>query len=209
MKEKILKHLHFLKNDFRGEISAIYSFLYLTINKFFWTIYNKVDCGMRKISIGKKSTFYGKSYFFRRQCSSITIGSNCTFNSGSKLNLIGVNKRCTISTIEPDAKIVIKSNCSFSGTAISAFKKVELGENVRCGANTFITDSDWHLDDPRSGEPSEVIIGDNVWLGLNVVVLKGVHIGENSVIGAGSVVTKDIPSNVIAAGSPCKIIRYI
>ena len=54
-----------------------------------------------------------------------------------------------------------------------------------------------------------VTIGDNVWLGGNVVVNPGVTIGQGTIIGAGSVVTKDIPSNVIAAGNPCKVIREI
>ena len=54
-----------------------------------------------------------------------------------------------------------------------------------------------------------VVIGDNVWLGANTIVLPGVTIGENSVIGAGSVVTKDIPANVVAFGSPCKVYREI
>uniref|UniRef100_UPI00301C5769 DapH/DapD/GlmU-related protein n=3 Tax=Bacteria TaxID=2 RepID=UPI00301C5769 len=52
-------------------------------------------------------------------------------------------------------------------------------------------------------------IGDNVWIGANSVVLPGVKIGENSVIGAGSVVTKDIPSNVVAVGNPCRVLREI
>ena len=55
----------------------------------------------------------------------------------------------------------------------------------------------------------EVIIGDNVWLGGNTVVCPGVHIGSNVVIGAGSVVTKDIPDWCVAAGNPCKVIRKI
>lgn len=80
---------------------------------------------------------------------------------------------------------------------------------MRCGANTLITDGDWHQDDPRSGELRPVNIGDNVWLGVNVTVLKGVTIGENTVMGAGSLVVKDIPANVIAAGNPCKVIKFI
>ena len=55
----------------------------------------------------------------------------------------------------------------------------------------------------------EVTIGDNVWIGGNTVILPGVHIGSNTVIGAGSVVTKDIPDWVVAAGNPCKVIRQI
>ncbi|WP_238555186.1 DapH/DapD/GlmU-related protein [Chryseobacterium sp. P1-3] len=52
-------------------------------------------------------------------------------------------------------------------------------------------------------------VGDNVWLGGNVVVLPGVSIGNNSVIGAGSVVTKDIPDNVVAVGNPCTVVKSI
>ena len=55
----------------------------------------------------------------------------------------------------------------------------------------------------------EVTIGDNVWVGGNTVICPGVHIGSNTVIGAGSVVTKDIPDWVVAAGNPCKVIRRI
>ncbi len=54
-----------------------------------------------------------------------------------------------------------------------------------------------------------VHIGKNCWLGANVIVLSGVTIGDNSVIGAGSVVNKDIPSNVVAVGNPCKVLRQI
>jgi acetyltransferase-like isoleucine patch superfamily enzyme len=114
-----------------------------------------------------------------------------------------------ISTIGKGAIIEIGDNCGFSGTVIGAALHIKLGNNVRCGANTLITDSDWHTDDYRTGKDKEVIIEDNVWLGYGVKVLKGVHIGNNSLIGANSVVTKDIPANVIAAGNPCKVIKQI
>ncbi len=54
-----------------------------------------------------------------------------------------------------------------------------------------------------------ITVGDNVWIGGNAVILPGVTIGRNSVIGAGSVVTKDIPDNVVAVGNPCKVIKHI
>ena len=96
-----------------------------------------------------------------------------------------------------------------SGTVIGCANYIKIGNNVRCGANTLITDTDWHTDDLRTSENKDVIIDDNVWLGYGVKVLKGVHIGRNSVIGAGSIVTHDIPANVIAAGNPCRIIKTI
>jgi acetyltransferase-like isoleucine patch superfamily enzyme len=114
-----------------------------------------------------------------------------------------------ISTMTREAQIRVGSGCGFSGTVIAAFKEIMLGSNLICGANTLITDSDWHSEDSRSGTPVPVIIGDNVWLGVNATVLKGVTIGENSVIGAGSVVTGDIPPDVIAAGNPCRVLRSV
>jgi len=161
------------------------------------------------IKFGDNLRFDGRCYFKRYPKSMIKIGDNCVFRSRINSNLIGINRPCSISTLTPEAKIEIGNNCGFSGTVIGAIKLIKLGNNVRCGANTLITDSDWHLDDIRSGKPKEVIIGDNVWIGINSIVLKGVIIGENTVIGANSVVVKSIESNVIAAGNPCRVIRKL
>lgn len=75
------------------------------------------------------------------------------------------------------------------------------------GANTSIGDRDDHPE--RLGtSPQPVHIGNNVFIGMHCIVMKGVTIGDNSIIGAGSIVTKDIPANCIAAGVPCKVIKY-
>lgn len=163
------------------------------------------------IKIGRNIKFDGKCHFERFPGTEIIIGDNCEFRSRINSNLIGINRPCVLTTQMSDfkARIEIGKNCGFSGTVIGAFKSIKIGDNVRLGANTLITDSDWHTDDPRIGESSSVIIGDNVWLGVNCVVLKGVTIGENTIIGANSVVTKNIPANVIAAGNPCKIIKEL
>ena len=139
----------------------------------------------------------------------VVIGNRCRFNSSFKSNLIGINHKCIISTHLEGSEILIGEKCGFSGTVIACFKSIVIGNHVRCGANTVITDSDWHLDDPRVGPPRPIVIKDNVWLGYNVVVLKGVTIGENSIIGAGSVVVSDIPANVVAAGNPCVVVKHL
>jgi maltose O-acetyltransferase len=83
-----------------------------------------------------------------------------------------------------------------------------------CGANVTITDTDWHPVDWRDrvngqAKAAPVVIGDDVWLGMNVTILKGVEIGNQSVIGAGSVVTRSIPAGVIAAGQPAVVVREL
>ncbi|HHT39521.1 MAG: sugar O-acetyltransferase [Acholeplasmatales bacterium] len=91
--------------------------------------------------------------------------------------------------------------------------KVIIGNNVLLGPNVSLYTAG-HPIDPLIRTSNleygkKIIIGDNVWLGGNVIVNPGVKIGDNSVIGSGSVVTKEIPSNVVAAGNPCRVIRKI
>jgi acetyltransferase-like isoleucine patch superfamily enzyme len=161
------------------------------------------------VQLGNSTGFNGKCYFKRYPGSTIIIGNDCEFLSKPNANLIGIDRPCMVSTLTETALLQVGNNCGFSGTVIGAFTTIKIGNNVRCGANTLITDSDWHPGDPRVGEAKPVTIGDNVWLGINVVVLKGVEIGENTVIGANSLVTKSIPANVIAAGNPCKEIAKL
>jgi acetyltransferase-like isoleucine patch superfamily enzyme len=91
--------------------------------------------------------------------------------------------------------------------------KVIIGKNVLFGPNVGLYTAGHPLEVGPRVEGIEfaypIRIGDNVWLGGNVVVVPGVTIGENAVIGAGSVVTKDIPANCVAVGNPCRVIRQI
>lgn len=161
------------------------------------------------VELGKRCRFYGRMKFKKAHTATIRIGSGCTFRSKPTSNLIGIDRPCIFSALMPEAELTIGPGCGFSGTVIGAFRSIRLGKGIRCGANTLITDSDWHPGDPRSSEPRPIVIEDNVWLGAGSTVMKGVTIGRNSVIGAGSVVTKDIPADVIAAGNPCRIIRKL
>lgn len=90
---------------------------------------------------------------------------------------------------------------------------VVFGDNVFIGPNCSFYTAEHPLDVKQRNEGLEyalpISVGNNVWLGGNVVVLAGVTIGDNTVIGAGSVVTKDIPANVVAVGNPCKVLKVV
>lgn len=97
-------------------------------------------------------------------------------------------------------------------TFLDAIESVKIGRDVAIGPNCYITDHDHGSDSSKPPLGQEMIakptaIGDWVWLGANVTVLKGVSIGERTIVGAGSVVTKSLPANVIAAGVPARVLR--
>lgn len=110
--------------------------------------------------------------------------------------------------IEVGEKFYINHNCVILDCA-----KVKFGNNVligpNCGFYTANHPIDCELRNAGLENAKPITVGNNVWIGGGVTVLMGVTIGDNTVIGAGSVVTKDIPSNVVAAGNPCKIIKYL
>lgn len=112
-----------------------------------------------------------------------------------------------------DGEITIGDYVMISpGCRISSGHSITIGHSVMMANGVYIADSDWHGVYDRTARPIEhtpIIIHDNVWLGDGVTVLKGVTIGENSVIGANSTVTKDIPANVIAAGSPARVVKEL
>lgn len=174
---------------------------------------NRFSAYVWGVQLGKCCRFFGRLLFRRAEYSTISIGDNCTFRSSVRSNQVGINRPCMISTLGKDAVIRIGSGCGLSGTVIGAAQRIEIGNNVLFGANSTITDTDWHGIAPdkrrEPGAAAAVIIEDNVWIGLNATVLKGVTIGKNSIIGAGSIVTRSIPANVIASGQPAKVIKNL
>jgi acetyltransferase-like isoleucine patch superfamily enzyme len=167
------------------------------------------------IEISLSSQFFGLPHFKRYPGSMIQIGKQCRFRSDFSSNLVGINRPCGISTHSKRAQIIIGNNCGFSGSIVGAYEKIEIGNGVIAGANTTITDFDWHSVNPANrstgGEmrSAPILIEDNVWLGLNCLILKGVTIGENTIVGANAVVASSLPANVIAAGNPARVLHTL
>jgi acetyltransferase-like isoleucine patch superfamily enzyme len=98
------------------------------------------------------------------------------------------------------------------GVRISAATEILVGESCMLAQGVFVTDSDWHGVYDRSlaiGNTASVSVGNNSWIGDSAIICKGVHIGENSIVGAGSVVVRDIPANAVAAGNPASVLKYL
>lgn len=150
--------------------------------------------------------------------SRVQIGERCVLCSDSQINALGVNHPVVLRTLSPGAEIVIGADTGMSGGSICAAASIRIGAGCLIGANVTLADTDFHALNPSSRRynrnPDDIgvapiVIGDNVFIGADTFVLKGVRIGKNSVIGAGSVVTRDVPENAVAAGNPATVIRLI
>lgn len=172
------------------------------------TIVTKVKLKLWKVPYGKHLKVRGGLIVYKSNGTSITIGDDVVFNSSSRYNFRGINHKSILQTGE-GGNIVIGNRCGFSGVSIVSSASVTIGDDVLCGTNVMIGDRNDHEDRFPQFPPEPIVIEDNVWVGMNTVIMKGVHIGKNSIIGANSVVTKDIPEGVIAAGNPCKVIRSV
>lgn len=157
-------------------------------------------------------TIHGKIYMYSQRAH-ICFGNNVEINSNLKSNPIGGSTK-TILYAKPGARIKIGNNVGISNACLYAAEEIEIGDNVLIGGDTCIYDTDFHSLDvgerkvkSETVKTSPVRIEDNVFIGAHSIILKGVTIGQNSIVAAGSVVTKDVPSNQVWGGNPAKLIR--
>lgn len=174
----------------------------------------RIPLGLQKINYGKKLKLVGWPFIFRFSQASISMGNNVTINSNFWSNLLGVYQR-TIIVAKNKGKISIGDRVGISGATIYSWDSIEIGDDTIIGVNVKIVDTDFHPIDATerlSGDNSKakcrsVKIGKNVFIGMNSLILKGTEIGDNCVIGAGSVVSGKFPANAVIAGNPAKVIR--
>jgi len=174
----------------------------------------KILCHWWGVKLEEGVVFRGRPIFRRHPTADISIGKDCKFNSAEWSNSIGLNRRCMI-TATRDATISIGEGSGFSATIIAASKNITIGDRVLCGGNCTIVDTDRHPIHYEARANSEnasseaIHIEDDVFIGMNCIILKGSRIGKGSVIAANSVVVGNIPKNVIAGGSPAKVIKNL
>lgn len=150
------------------------------------------------------------------QKGSITLGNHITIMSGKKYNIIGNDFRTVFRTIQ-NGKIVLGDNIGISNSTIVSANSIIIEDNVMIGGNCQIFDTDFHPityfdrieHDIEGGVSKPILIREGAFIGANSMILKGITIGKHSVIGAGSVVTKDVPDGQVWAGNPAKYIKHI
>jgi acetyltransferase-like isoleucine patch superfamily enzyme len=151
-------------------------------------------------SVGRLSRISGKLTVKNK--GEFIVGRNVSFHAKPFPSSISVDKK---------AKLWIGDNVFFNyGLDIGCTKSIRIGNNTIIGPMVNIIDSNFHpVDIDDRPQSNGIVISDNVWIGRGAVILPGATIGQNSVIASGSIVTRDIPANVLAGGTPAKVIREI
>lgn len=181
-----------------------------------WLAYPRVRLLFARNGIpwGQGWRFYGAPVIQKHRHSRMAFGSNLQLRSSVRSNPLGANHPVILCTWQAGAVLEIGDSFSMTGGAICAVSSIIVGDNVVVGANTTIVDADFHPMEASQralidGAVAPVVIEDDVFIGMNCLVLKGVVIGRGSVVGAGSVVTGNIPSGVITAGNPARVVRAV
>jgi len=198
--------------------------IYKGIRRILYFIINNVDFIRCRIIFFGNNVHYSSFKTIGIPYVSVAIGGNfsidenLSMNNGIRGNPIGCYNRCTF-FVDEGASLKIGSNLGISQAALICHISIKIGDNVKIGGGTLIFDTDFHalnsklrlshLSDFVNKRKLPVVLEDNVFIGANCTILKGVTIGKNSIIGASSVVSKNIPSNEIWAGNPAKFIRKI
>ena len=190
---------------------------------YFYLIGNRVKFSFLGIKYGKNLKVFNSLYIRKHKQSQIIIGDSLTFSSGGCYNPLSRNLKGCIHT-SAHGKIIIGNNVGLSSTIIWCADEIKIGDNTLIGADCILLDTDAHsldymvrkskkrLEDGCSmdsfyARKAPINIGSDVLIGTRCIVLKGVTIGNRSIIAAGSVVTSSIPSDCIAGGNPCRVIR--
>ncbi|MBU3188432.1 acyltransferase [Clostridium bowmanii] len=178
--------------------------------------YFKVFMKFNKVQYGEHLNLIGLPVIFKQKKAELTIGNDCLIKSDFLSNLVGLYQR-TIIVAREEGKIHIGSNVGISGATIYSKVSIEIGNYTNIGGNVKILDHDFHPIDAEARKMNNmamvgkkpIIIGENVFVGCNSIILKGTEIGDNSVVGAGSVVSGKFPANVVIAGNPARIIKRL
>ncbi len=183
-----------------------------------YKIYNRVKLSILGVHYGSGLCIHGHICIDKKNNASVELGDNVYISSGRHMNPLSRNIEASF-RIEENAVLEIGNNVGLSSVVLWCHEHIKIGNNVNIGGNTILLDSDCHslnyLDrrdiyiDLQNKSNSPIEIGNDVLIGMNCMILKGVRIGDKSIIGAGSVVTRDIPSDCVAAGNPAVVIKHI
>lgn len=173
----------------------------------------QAELRFRGVELGAQTWFNGRPYVVRHAGSRIQLGEQVCCNSSLRSNPLGNARPVTLRTLRAGAEIILDRFVGVSGCSICAAASIRIGEGTFVGADAMVFDNDFHSPegefrwgDAAPDNPKPIVIGRGVFIGARALVLKGVTIGDRAVIGAGAVVTKDVPPQHTAVGNPARLL---
>lgn len=168
-----------------------------------------------RIRLGKRVSIVGTPIVDVRRGARIVIGDEVTLNSSNRGYHLNMHSPVKLLADRPGATISIGEKTRIHGSCLHAYSSISIGRRCLIAANCQLADGNGHdlsFEDVENrintiGDSFPIVVEDCVWIGSNCIVLPGVTIARGAVVGAGSVVTKDIPPMVVAAGNPARVIR--
>ncbi|MDR2054386.1 MAG: acyltransferase [Desulfovibrio sp.] len=169
------------------------------------------------VELGRGVSAHGPVGLLRWPGGSIRIGAGVSLiSSWRRATAATAGAPVRLRVFGPGAAIEIGEGAQLTGSSVTARStRIVIGRKVLLAPNCVVVDSDFHAlwppeeraDNPGYANDAPVVIGDYAWIGMNSLILKGVTIGEGAVVGAGSVVCRDVPPRCLAAGAPARVIR--
>lgn len=184
----------------------------------YWNYSNTIHINLlKRLNIKhEECKFLGKTHFRVAKGGYMELGNNFFSQSGDKAS-IDTSIECKLQ-VEQNGKLIIGVNVGISSTIIHAWESIEIQDDVKIGAGCFIFDTNFHSVDPeirktendqKNAKTAPVIIKQNAFIGARSIITKGVSVGKNSIVAAGSVVVRSVPDNEIWGGNPAMFIRKI
>lgn len=202
---------------FRNKLYSAYDVLCIRADMLCSTLRTRISMWFQGCVCGEGFQSSGKVRLKSRATGDMILGNHVRLLAGWRSNRVGLSIPVMLHTWE-GGRIEIGDFTGASSLVISSRSGVRIGSHCNLGGNVRIFDHDFHALDaevrrgPCDGEncaTRPVVIGDDVFIGANAIILKGVTIGDRAVIGAGSVVTRDVPADCIAAGNPATVVRCL
>lgn len=203
-----------MKRTLRNKLFSAWDVVWIKLDFFCSTLKSRVSLGFQGCAPSQGFQTSGRCYFKARRAGSIRIGKNVSLLAGHRSNRVGLTNPVLLETLG-DGEIEIGDHSGASAVVISSRSKVTIGQHVKIGGNVRIFDHDYHSLDSTIRRTTEdkanvkivpVVIGNDVFIGTNAMILKGVTVGDRAIVAAGAVVTKDIPADEIWGGNPaCRL----
>jgi len=171
----------------------------------------KMEARLKGADVHGGVIFGGRPILSVVRSSRMVLGERVIVRSGRRNNPLGCFQPCVLRTMAPGAELVLERDVGMSATTVCAGRSIHIGEGTIIGAGALILDNDLHRQNSDGSWVADVTsgarpvrIGRAVFIGARAIILKGVTIGDGAIVGAGAVVTHDVPASQMAAGNPAQ-----